>query len=461
MADVGEVDDGAGNRNNMIVVKPVVAEKESEIDTHVMDQATAPVQAPEKTERESIHAPASVTAAVHHEEKDEIKRQIQTESEPESSIPVLSNEPEEVKKEAMASHVEEDVTAPIQAPEKSYGGDDSEEKLEQSPLFSHKSFAGERQDSKLPSLSSNEEVGDEPQVLLSHESTKEQAPEETAVEFEEFEDDEDFEDEQPPLFRHESFAPELTESAPLFEHESRPIDMPHASSKSVRSNSTTSYGSHRSRQIDANDLDDPSLERFPTDQAAIMAHLQRAETRLREDETSFDGTPASPSMASSRSFGAETSPAAALDAEMAPLSQVTSAQLDCITEGEEPTPEHPADVAEVQRDAPIEPPARKQSPKLSISPSHEPVRGPLTPPMTPIDEPEANDGFVETFETVHLKTPEKGRLNQDNATDNLASQSKTLSADTVSASESKQPLGILSSFWDWFSGLCGGRVQAT
>lgn len=473
------VDDGAGNRNNMVVVKPVVAEKESMIETHVMDQATAPVQAPEQTEDASVRAPIPVPAMLRYEETktDDTEHDPQTDSIP--PVPVSSNEPEHVKQEVVAAHAEEDVTAPIQEPEKSSSAqDEEEEKLESSPLFSQESFTDKRQDSKRPSVSSNDDDEDEPQQLLPHESVwdepqqrlpheshQEQAPDSSAVE--DFDDDEDFEeDEQPPLFRHESFAPHDVESAPLFQHESiSNDDHQQLSSRSVRSNSSASLGSHRSRHVDSNDLNDPSLERFPTDQAGIMAHLQRTETRLREDEASFQGTPASPSMASLGSFEAETLRQVAPPAEMAPLSQVTSAQLDCITESEEPSSERPEKKTDVKEDAPIQPPARKQSPKLTISPSHEPVRGPLTPPMTPIDEPQADgsahDGAAETFENIHLKTPDKARTRPDNATDNIASRSKTPSIDAMSISESKQANGVLSSFWDWFTGLCGGRLQAT
>jgi len=149
---------------------------------------------------------------------------------------------------------------------------------------------------------------------------------------------------------------------------------------------------------------------------------------------------------------------------MAPLSQVTSAQLDCIAESEEPSPERSAET-ETEKPAQIEPPARKQSPKLTISPVHEPVRGPLTPPMTPIDEPQADgeshDSPGENFEDIYLKTPEKAWIRTDNKTDDIGSPSKTASTDATSASENKQANGILSSFWDWFAGLCGGRLQAT
>ncbi|GAB7348777.1 hypothetical protein MBLNU459_g7502t1 [Dothideomycetes sp. NU459] len=463
------VDDGAGNRNNMIVVKPLPAREES-INVHVMDQATVPVQDPEKTEAKTVPASAHEPVPSYEEGAEAAEETPLTKSEVHSSTLDSSTDRKPVDEEAVKTESFKEIPARIQEPEDLTSTHDEEEKFEPSPLFPHESFACKRHDSKLPSVSSDEDADDdEPQQLLPHEALAEQAPDTSAIELDDFDDDEDYEDEQPPLFRHESFAPEeADESVPLFRHETMSEDThERPSARSVRSNSSASFASYRSRHVDPDDINDPSLEKFPTDQASIMAHLQRTETRLPEDETSFEGTPSSPSMASSRSFGAETSPAVSIPVEMIPLSQVTSAQLDCITESEEElSPERPAEQTRIVEDAPVEPPARKQTPKLSISPSHEPVRGPLTPPMTPIDDLQSEGNFhksiAETFDEVHLQTPEKAYLRKDNPTDQVTAPSKALpAAEPGSKSDGKHVSGVLSSLWDWFAEVCGGRLQAT
>lgn len=520
-------DDGAGNRNNLIIVKPVekaTVQKASEIDTHVMDQATAPVQAPEKSEakeaKSSIPVPAFVQIPVK-EEKKEAKAQEHVEK---RDPPVEVKKQE--RKEAVETHVQEDVTAPIQEPEHSTKNldasadvppsdhtlakqgtsllmeeepkddySDGEAEPERALSFAHEiaqrifdhpaKGVPSEQDEEEESRQQDDEQ--EPEPLFRHETAVKQSP--TLVQENDEDEDEDEEDEdqeemiRSPLFKHETFAPELDseEGAPLFRHETvsqHDEAEPYPSSRSDRSNSTTSHSSHRShhsRHADPEDVNDPSLERFPTDEAGIMAHLQRAETRMREDQTAVDDTPLSPTL-TTRGLSSAAPPPVMLVTEIGDMSNGSVKSLDAINEVEEersPSPdghEEDAKIADL-----IEPTAEdsteqpEMTPKPSFSSHNEPVsRDPPTPPMTPIDEKKlsagAHDGTTESSDEarIDLSTPRKPRTRMDNSTDHITSRSATSSEKTQSISATmKQAASPLTNIWGWFAGLCGGGARAT
>ena len=312
---------------------------------------------------------------------------------------------------------------------------------------------------------------DEQAPVFRYESTA--AAETTPVHADVFDDDDDNEVEQDqiasPLFRHESLGPIHThhldqeDHAPLFRHESM---SPLEARSSNRSNSATSNSSN---PFDAEDINDPSLEKFPTDRNDILAHLHRASSRRSDEDVGLDTAASSPSLSSTRSLSAAASPSLS-------LAKVSSDHLDCIDESEELSPEVPTEseglgiksveepsVPELTLDDATRSAADKveNTPKLSISPSHEPVnRGPLTPPLTPITEFQTKVGA--RAESVHIDlSPEKESLSprvaKDDSTEPLTSRPSSKSSPAPFTG--KDDHGNLASFWGWIDGLLGGRIS--
>lgn len=144
--------------------------------------------------------------------------------------------------------------------------------------------------------------------LFRHESTFEQHTP-ARVNIDDGEDDD--EEEPSPLLRHETFhTGEQEGQAPLFRHESMlpssavedMVDEKLPEDVFTRSSPRSSRSDHRENEDEA-DFNDPSLEKFPTDEAGILQHLQQVETRRRQslghglDE---DGTPLSPTLSAGR-----------------------------------------------------------------------------------------------------------------------------------------------------------------
>ncbi|KAK0944743.1 hypothetical protein LTR29_003756 [Friedmanniomyces endolithicus] len=107
-------------------------------------------------------------------------------------------------------------------------------------------------------------------------------------------DDEIFEHQQSPLMRHETLGYDFDERAhsPLMRHESMTptdrIDEPdHTYSRSYTAplSLTTSTSSAADSVCPEADPNDPSLEKFPTDHVGIFQHIHRASTQLPADET--------------------------------------------------------------------------------------------------------------------------------------------------------------------------------
>lgn len=413
------VDDGAGNRNNKLVVKAPASKditaQDSILDMHVMDQATAPIHYPEETtNHQSLHA------------------------NDDHSAPSITAD-----------------SAPSTAPTT------DEVHAESQNLFSHETL--------LPVPSSEQDQ-------LSYDSLNSDIITSSPAEYEVQDDEDDGDDDQigSPLFRHESLAPirtghedgEEDEEAfiPLFRHESMSPLEARSSARSMRSSSTSS---HKSFPFDAEDINDPSLEKFPTERDGIMLHLQRTSSRRADDETDFDGNPLSPSLSATRSLSDASSPSISMAKE-------SSEHLDAIDEDEELSPEADGnEAASVHEPKPelklglgiddVGKPGDKleSASKFSVSPILEQVnRGPPTPPMTPIiDEPQAKSGARHGSledSSPHLDTPDTPRARKDNSTDHVASRStskSTLSSDADKGSNSKP-----ASFWAWFGRLFNSKI---
>ncbi|KAK5137862.1 hypothetical protein LTR08_006631 [Meristemomyces frigidus] len=94
----------------------------------------------------------------------------------------------------------------------------------------------------------------------------------------------------PPLLRHESFAPSSAEQtqAPLLRHESMAIGEHRDDEVSSHLASPSSVHSSEGSVAPEADLNDPSLERFPTDQRGIFEHIHRVSTQVAENDDKED-----------------------------------------------------------------------------------------------------------------------------------------------------------------------------
>ncbi|KAJ9622652.1 hypothetical protein H2203_006302 [Taxawa tesnikishii (nom. ined.)] len=253
------VEDGAGNRNNLLVVaapeEPETSEErrdnrpEELVDTHVTDDATAPIQEPEAAEKNldaSADVPESERALFTHE--DRIPASSATaddQHEPKSDVEEEGedlSDGETQPQQAARLHVSDEVE------------EGEEDEQTRSPLFRHESTFEQH----TPARVNIDDGG------------------------------------SGPLFRHESMLP--SSAVEDMVDEKLPEDV------FTRSSPRSSRSDHRENEDEA-DFNDPSLEKFPTDEAGILQHLQQVETRRRQslghglDE---DGTPLSPTLSAGR-----------------------------------------------------------------------------------------------------------------------------------------------------------------
>jgi hypothetical protein len=168
----------------------------------------------------------------------------------------------------------------------------AEEVHHPAPLFKHESFhppkGSESQQTPEQEVQDPLVQGDDP-----HAETKDE-PESTSDKNEDSSssssDDEADNTPASPLLRHESLVPSSIEQehAPLFRHESISLgnnrhDLEAVTEAPVK---VKPRAVSRSSIPDEADPNDPSLEKFPTDHTGIMNTIHRAHTKFPEDETS-------------------------------------------------------------------------------------------------------------------------------------------------------------------------------
>ena len=325
--------------------------------------------------------------------------------------------------------------------------DNGDEQDDEPPLFEHEAGPDQRVDSQhvTPFKTGKfdfDDVTDSP------------------IEVDDFADDE--RDTACPLFRHETGTSiDLDpDEAPLFRHESM---------SPVMSATTFSPSTRKQRKPAFEDVNDPSLEPFPVDEAGIQARLQRVATRNIDDEVVFEGTPPSPSLAQTKSFSPQARPDL-LQTESSDLSH-----LDAIDETEETDEEDtiPAVKLVEKKDSIVQPiPINikvKDVDEIDNTPSFADIpdisnREPLTPPMTPTEHGRAKavpqDGAVDSKEApVSVGSP---RSRKDNVTDHIANRPSPSEA-SKPAKDSKQTVpeeSLASKACVWFIGLCGGKTRA-
>ncbi|KAK4546701.1 hypothetical protein LTR36_001919 [Oleoguttula mirabilis] len=312
------VDDGAGNKNNLMVVKPAAPPQSSQ--PHVPTPANQPQPAanPAVQAVKATEPPMLVVDAPRAEQPPSIKMP-----------PVITlDQPAPTPAAATLSHA---------------------------PLMKHETFFPVSVDIK-------NETDVEPDYSYDGD------------------DQDDEEDDGPPLLRHESFAPGSEEQtqAPLLRHESMAIgehlDDDYSGRQSPPTGSPGSvYSSGDDSVAPEADPNDLSLERFPTDQNGIFEHIHRASTQMAEDELHDDADLLN--SVYSTSGNQSTSPITSLPS----VQEDDEEELDELRDYEREKAKK-----EAQDDDKVDPLA----PALTITepdqayPDQE-YEAPITPPMTP------------------------------------------------------------------------------
>lgn len=480
------VEDGSGNRNNLLVVdapkeQQAVSqqqlEKEGNFGAHIQDEATAPIIGVEDT-TDNLDASADVPESEHSLMRHE------------SIAP-----PERPKLDTSPADYDEETHAPLLR---------HESNIEQTASPARYDFAEQDHEELSPLFRHESGVG-----LLNPTDISKGRRTSQALDID---GDSDEEDEAPPLFRHESLAlgAEEEDQAPLFRHESMLPD--HAAEDLVDEQLPEEVFTKRSpsssRHITEDgedDVNDPSLERFPTDQAGIMQQLQRVSTILPDDTTEVMGTPPSPTISRGSSSGASQPPdpispqshgRLAREPSNLSMRSNTPHSLDAIGESEEEdsNPRLPVEAisaaAAVQSGlyAVSEVPGhedrwtvdgkRKEEPKEQQPQAHIPEivtsqdRTPLTPPMTPKTEGKEFDAAAGAQNKVSSPsaasdgTDEHHHDRKDNTIDNTSARSQASTVATSSTTAGKHAflqtfLNVVFGVGSWFARLCGGRGRAT
>ncbi|TKA82780.1 hypothetical protein B0A55_01785 [Friedmanniomyces simplex] len=305
------VDDGAGNKNNLMVVKPVTAapqapEKEpaKAVDAPVLQQPAASSPPQQVVPPVSASPPAPLVAASPPQQVP----QIAVDSMP-SAAPLMPHEQLQPSEKPAAN-----TSSPLPAVA-------SAVTPEMAPLLPHERTPLSEKPTTTPlnPLSPAEAAAAPPMApLMKHESSlpeiKDGSPyrdmddDNDDANLVERDDDDDgiYEHRQHPLLRHETLGPDADEHthSPLFRHESMTLGLHNDEpdhTYAIRSRtapaplSLTSSGSSSSSSSSAADSfcpeadpNDPSLEKFPTDPVGIWQHIHRASTQLPADETGED-----------------------------------------------------------------------------------------------------------------------------------------------------------------------------
>ncbi|KAK6008825.1 hypothetical protein QM012_000728 [Aureobasidium pullulans] len=420
------VDDGTGIRNNLLVVEPKPQQTR-------LPKPHEP-EVGQTSQEKDIPAPIQVTdiQGKHAEPVDDLD---DDDDIPESEKNLFRHETVQIPDDTGESDHEDEIIE----------GD--EEQAEEPPLFEHE--AGPRVDSQFgtPSKTNNFEFDN---VTAS------------PIEVDDFADDE--RDAPCPLFRHETGAANDLDpdEAPLFAHESM---------SPVMSATSFSPSSRKQRKPDLQDVNDPSLEPFPVDEAGIQARIQRVATRHREDEVVFEGTPPSPSLAQTKTFSPQTR-LDMLHNESSDLSH-----LDAIDETEE-TDDEPIEKPVEKKDSLVHPtPINIKVEDVSETDSNPAFadvpdvsnRGPPTPPMTPTEHVRAkaapHHGAADSKESPALVATPRSR--EANVTDHISNRpapsepAPSEASKTIKSSKQQDTeLSFASQACIWFIGLCGGKIRA-
>ncbi|KAK3692936.1 hypothetical protein B0T22DRAFT_436155 [Podospora appendiculata] len=191
-------------------------------------------------------------------------------------------------------------------------------------------------------------------------------------------------DHRPPLFAHEAVGMYDTEA----------VEVPSENEAEEKPADETPGKDYNADSIDVND---PTLEPFPSSRDEIIDTVRKLETGLDEDRVAFEGAPLSPVFGSLRPGSEDIAgdvflappvmaspvvprPTRHLEVPRSPLSSAhsSSLSLQSISEAE--------DEAEDEGEQPSGPEASRFPPAILLAPPHKKTRSTLKPPTTDEDE---------------------------------------------------------------------------
>lgn len=407
------VDDGSGNKNNLIAINPPPTSPDQQSaasngDKPAIAENPQANQQPSASSSDKPAAPetsptdSSPPSVVLTRPDPQPQNAVTPAHEDVTSAPMLpSNSPSQtdVKSQPALTPAHEAVTAPTPLMKHETFVPDKGAEAEQTP---------ERED-RDPFVGGQDDAESE-QVLMKHETFKPTQAEETDSSSDEDDgdpssssDDDDGPDDEhtSPLLRHESLAPSSKEQehSPLFRHESIALGYNHHEPAAAYMSPTRlsrKASSASSIPVEA-DPHDPTLESFPTDHAGIMDKIHRTSTTLPADEVDDDDNDADASSPISQAMSESSLSPPSLPS----VREVEDEeQLEKIREAEEVEFEHEEAMGEEMD--PMRPAA------------------PITPPLTP-KEPEDAD-----FEP-HAAEPEKQVVIEETIVVEVVEQRKSFS----------------------------------
>nr|POF05942.1 hypothetical protein CFP56_53329 [Quercus suber] len=282
------VDDGLGNKNNSIVVNE-----------------SAHVAPPEKTTEHAEHVPAPHVKQANHEdqlsEKTASSKNFGHEISPpndHTAAPLMKHEMHDGQQstETVATDIEPRPTEHKTTAQQSLSDTSSG-----APLMKHESTFPEHAKDHLNHVDSHDvhfapsRVSEDVSPLLQHEVATAQPHQNVSntrddVLDDDYDGDDDSEDEGPPLLSHER----TTSSSPGEPHSPLSRHTSHSSGNLAMSLAASSP--RAAMQVEPKiathmlpiNLDDPSLERFPTDEKGILEHIRRTSINLAQDETTAE-----------------------------------------------------------------------------------------------------------------------------------------------------------------------------
>ncbi|KAK1073073.1 hypothetical protein LTR12_013138 [Friedmanniomyces endolithicus] len=400
------LDDGAGNKNNVMVVKPVTAAPQAP-----KQGAAKAVDAPAPQQPATISPPLQAAPALPAPQPapqaavspPQQPPQILVDSTPVTAPLVPQEQPHPSDKSAVtpSNALRAVASAPI---------------TEAAPLLPHEQTPISEKPASttinpLPTIASA--VTSVVAPLMKHESFF--ADVKASSRYNEFDDDGDddanlveedyddddeiFEHQQSPLMRHETLGPDSDEHAhsPLMRHESMTLydrtDEPdHTYSRSYTAplSLTTSSSSAADSVCPEADPNDPSLEKFPTDHVGIFQHIHRASTQLPADETEAVVNASSPLLVSREVSNSPSLPSVEEEDEEEEVQ-------DLLREQERLYP-HEKETQDDDADS-----LTAGLPTLMITePSGAGLAALLTPPMTPQEAEKVIERAIEAAEVEKL-----------------------------------------------------------
>ncbi|KAL2357799.1 hypothetical protein BJ546DRAFT_183779 [Cryomyces antarcticus] len=436
------VTDDAGNRNNLIVVKPAPERPSTKHtspvgnlrplhtaeDTESHDQDQAIIAKERQTSEDKSHGVVTATEVDNAAD--------------EESAPLLRHE---TMFEGKPQHLEDPDDEPYL---------EEEDDEEPAPLFRHETMFPTADLEQKPSIEST--VLDE--------------------------------------VEEEDFAAPRAEHAPLFSHETFHENLERAPTEPSESPARKNAKFSLTHFEESDCFDDPLLEYFPTDHNGILQQLQRTSTRLNEDDSIPDGTPPSPvqregsaspilsrsiSHTSQMSLHSPLNPIAEAEDEhndefKASTLELPAAQMNIEAPPSETTVEHGLEtVANV-------PDLKSPTTDTSL----------LTPPMTPKEAtlrgPDnsssaraAQSPAEEVSDTTPLSMPltlyetSTDGPRQRKSSPKPDSNGRAVTPNPLGAPSERQKRGVLDSFWRvvfggwlapfgrWFAALFGKERRAT